>query len=259
MLNLKMSLSSYFKYYLNAKTKYQIHSPFVFEFVQEVLEDKRNYYYFNTIKHFIKRIESDTTPINDGKRETHTKVSAVASKQHVSTSIGQLLFRTINHYQPTIALELGTGLGLNTLYQCTPSTSMEFHTFESNKAFAQVAQENFQILGIRHVQLHIGAIEKNVQLLLSTISPPNYLFLNTELSTSFLQTLLDKCDPESIIIVNKPHTKGATQWNWFCQQEAITLTFDLYTVGLAFKRAEQKEKTHFPLIKNSKKPWAVFW
>ena len=254
-----MSLSSYLNYYFKSKTKYQIHSPFVFDFVQEVLEDQRNYYYFNTIKHFIKKIGSDTTPIKDSLTGKNSKVSAVAREQYLSPSIGQLLFKTINHYQPNIVLEFGTGLGLNTLYQCTPSTSILFHTFEASSAFAQVAQENFQILGIRHVHLHAGPIEANATSLLSTLSAPDYLFINCELPISFLQTLLVASHSKSMFIVNKPHTKGKTHWNWLCQQEAITLTIDLYDIGIAFKRIEQKETAHFSLIKNIKKPWAVFW
>lgn len=259
MLNLNMSLSSYLKYYLKSKTKYQIHSPFVFEFVQNVLEDQRNYYYFSTIKHFIKRIASDATPIKDINDGLDKKVSVVAREQHLSPAIGQLLFKTINHYQPKIALEFGTGLGLNTLYQCTPSTSTQFHTFESSKALAQVAQENFQILGIQHVQLHVGPVEENARQLLSTLAAPDYLFINCDLPTSFLQTLLEKCGPKSMLIINKPHTRGLAQWNWLCQEEIITLTLDLYDIGIAFRRVEQKETTHFSLIKNSKKPWAIFW
>lgn len=259
MLILNMSLVSYLKYYLNAKTKYQIHSPFVFEFVQEILEDKRNYYYFKTIKHFINRIAGDTTSIVDPQNGLKTKVSSVAKQQHLSTSIGELLFKTINHYQPKVALEFGTGLGLNTLYQCTPSSRMQFHTFESSQALAQVAKENFQILGIKHVQLHVGPVEEKTKLLLSTLSPPDYLFINRDLSISFLETLLENCNQESMFIINKPHTKGANQWNWFCQQDRITLTLDLYEIGIAFRRNEQKERSHFSLIKNIKKPWAIFW
>jgi len=245
-----MPLSSYLKYYFKSKTKYQIHSPFVFDFVQEVLEDQRNYYYFNTIKHFVKRVAGDTTPIIDPLASLNTKVNVLAKEQHLSSNIGQLLFKSINHYQPNIIVEFGTGLGLNTLYQCTPSTKSLFHTFETSKALAQVAQENFHILGIRHVQLHVGPIESNATSLLSTLAAPD---------TSFLQTLLETSHPKSMFVINKPHTKGKAHWNWFCQQEAITLTLDLYDIGIAFKRVEQKERTHFSLIKNNRKPWAIFW
>lgn len=254
-----MSLFSYFKYYLNAKTKYQIHSPFVFEFVQEVLEDQRNYYYFNTIKHFINRIKNDTTPITDPISGLKTKVSAVARAQYLSPSVGQLLFKSINYYRPSTLLEFGTGLGLNTLYQCTPSTSLPFHTFEANKALAQVAKENFQILGIRHVQLHSGPIEEKANALLSSSAAPDYIFINCDLPSSFLYQLIKLSHSNSMFVINKPHTKGKKHWDWFCQQETISLTMDLYDIGIAFKRIEQKEKTHFSLIKNRKKPWAIFW
>ncbi|HHM20703.1 MAG TPA: SAM-dependent methyltransferase, partial [Bacteroidetes bacterium] len=38
------------RFYFGAKTKYDVHSPFVYEFVREVLEDDRWYYAFDEIE-----------------------------------------------------------------------------------------------------------------------------------------------------------------------------------------------------------------
>ena len=43
-------LLRYIKYYFQAETKYQVHSPFVFEFALNVLEDDREYYAFQTVE-----------------------------------------------------------------------------------------------------------------------------------------------------------------------------------------------------------------
>ena len=40
----------FIKFYFRAKTKYDVHSPFVYEFTEEVLEDDRWYYAFNEIE-----------------------------------------------------------------------------------------------------------------------------------------------------------------------------------------------------------------
>jgi hypothetical protein len=41
---------SFLKFYWRAKTRYNTHSPFVFEFVENVLEDDRDYYAFSDIE-----------------------------------------------------------------------------------------------------------------------------------------------------------------------------------------------------------------
>ena len=46
MLKRFQILLRFIKFYFRAKTKYRVHSPFVFDFVNEVLEDDRTFYVF---------------------------------------------------------------------------------------------------------------------------------------------------------------------------------------------------------------------
>ena len=43
-------------FYLRAVTQYQLHSPFVFELVRAVLEDRRHYYAFDDIEQLRQRL-----------------------------------------------------------------------------------------------------------------------------------------------------------------------------------------------------------
>ena len=76
----------YFNYRLSAKTRYEVHSPFVFSFINDILRDQRHYYAFDEIEHLRSNLLADesTITVEDfgaGSKINKTpvrKVSAIA-------------------------------------------------------------------------------------------------------------------------------------------------------------------------------------
>ncbi|NNE28733.1 MAG: SAM-dependent methyltransferase, partial [Saprospiraceae bacterium] len=91
----------FFKYYRRAKTKYDIHSPFIFDFVQEVLEDERQYYAFSDLENLRNRLKHDhrvieVTDLGAGSKMQKTnkrKISAIAKTALTGAFFSQVLFR----------------------------------------------------------------------------------------------------------------------------------------------------------------------
>lgn len=81
-----LQIIKYLSFYFSAKTKYAIHSPFVFAFIEEILENESNYYSFLAIEHVRKKIEKNSLEIivNDlgaGSKKIKTakrKISTIA-------------------------------------------------------------------------------------------------------------------------------------------------------------------------------------
>lgn len=55
--------------------------------------------------------------------------------------------------------------------------------------------------------------------------------------------------PESIVLVRSPHAtrRSTVHWNALFTQQEVTLSIDLYEIGLLFFRKELKVKQHFVL------------
>jgi len=244
-----MAIADYWKYYFNAKTKYQVHSPFVFEFVEQIVEDDRQYYYFNTIEGYRKQVSV-----------TDTSLRNLAKKHSISPEMGRFLFKIVNKYQPKFAIELGTGIGIATLYQCTPSKKMQLYSLEENVGLAKKSQSLLQALGLQNVQFMIGPYEKSVPSVFSKMPQIDLVTINELTTQNLMEKILAQCAKEAVLVFNYPHRtkERLTQWEWLKSHPSIRLTVDLYNMGIAFFREEQKEKTHFDLIKAYKKPWAMF-
>lgn len=130
-----LQIIKYLSFYFSAKTKYGIHSPFVFAFIEEILENESNYYSFLAIEHIRKKIEKNSSEIivNDlgaGSKKIKTakrKISTIAKTSLQEKKMAQILFKMINYYQLSDnVVELGTSLGITTAYLANAKKVIKF-------------------------------------------------------------------------------------------------------------------------------------
>jgi len=116
----------YISYYLTAANAkgHGVHSPFVFDFITKVLNDKAGYDDYNKVESLRKNSLMDKAilTIEDhgaGSSTSASKersVSSIAKNAVKSKKYAQLLYRIAKYYQPDSIIELGTSLGITTSY-----------------------------------------------------------------------------------------------------------------------------------------------
>ena len=107
----------FFKYiqhlfYRKHRKGHGIHSPYVFEFVSQVVFNGDRIEVPTAIRDIHTALRNDSRMIPEGDRKIRSFVRGAS----VSRSYGALLFRIAGWLQPLMILELGTGLGVSTLY-----------------------------------------------------------------------------------------------------------------------------------------------
>ncbi len=259
----------YFNYYFKAKTKYKIHSPFVFEFCENILDDKRYYYSFDFLKIIKKKLLKNKTAISvtdfgagsHVKNNNKRKVSNIAKSAVSPSSQGELLFRLVNYYQPKTMIEMGTSLGLTTLYQALPNQKSKFITLEGCPNISKIAEHNFNVAKINHVQIITGRFENTLEKALEKFDVLNYVFFDgnhkKEPTLKYFNACLKKADENSIFIFDDIHWSKEMElaWEEIIKHPSITISIDLFFMGIVFFKKEKKEKEHFILIETKKKPW----
>lgn len=153
MLNRIKIIGRFIRFYFQAKTQYSVHSPFVFEFVREIIEDDRMFYVFQEAEVLRGELlkSSETVEVEDfgaGSQSTPKnktqKVSAIAASALSPAFQCEWLFRICQLYKPLTIMELGTSFGISTLYitEGSPKNST-IKTLEGSPQIAALAQRNF--------------------------------------------------------------------------------------------------------------------
>ncbi len=296
-------LRRFLKFYARAKTKYNVHSPFVFEFVTNVIEDDRRFYVFQEAEILRQRLldSEECVEVTDFGAGSHIdgvkkqrKISTIAASALSPAFQCEWLFKICNTYKPLNIIELGTSLGVSTLYlsKGAPENS-SILTLEGSPQIARIAQrhfnwydEAFQKFGLRFhntksieenkykqnkidpfkqhkITIIEGNFDETLQLALDRFKTLDLCFIDGnhryEPTIAYFEKCLAHIHDNSILIFDDIHWSDDMEKAWEAIQShpSVRLTVDLFWCGIVFFRNENREKEHFSLIKASWKPFVI--
>ncbi len=252
----------YFKYYLQAANSkgHGIHSPFVYKLITDVLNDDREYYCYDSIEQLRKRLLTSNKKIiiddfGAGSRIEKTKersIKAIAKSSLKPKKFSQLLFRLAHYFEPKHILELGTSLGITTSYLSSACPKSRVITMEGAATVAIEAKSNFNHLQLQNISIVEGNFDDTLSSLLSNeMQSIDFAYIDgnhryTPTCKYFEEILLHSKNNTCIILDDIHWSKEMDMaWQYAQQHKAVTLTIDLFFIGLVFIRTEQKEKEHF--------------
>ncbi len=253
-------LFSYLSYLLTAQDEHAIHSPFVFELYTEVIRTDDVFYAFEEIEALRDRLlaNNQTITITDlgaGSRINYSnerKISEIAQYSLKNPKCGELLFKLVNFLKPKVVLDLGTSLGITTLYQAKACLEAKFLTFEGCPAIAQLAQTHFDEFNCNNIEIIVGNLDKTLPETIQNLSQIDYAFFDAnhryEPTIRYFETCLEKAHEDSLFIFDDIHWSAEMQqaWRQIKNHPKVMLTIDLFEVGLVFFRSKQV-KQHFVL------------
>jgi len=237
------------------------HSPFVYTFIKQLLNDQRSFYAYEQVEQLRKAMCKDqrTIQIEDlgaGSRVHPTstrKVAAIAGSSLKPKKYSQLLFRMVAFFQPNSILELGTSLGVTSAYLSLANPTAKVWSMEGAPAIAAIAEDNFKSLGIDNIEMIRGDFDKTLAPLLATMDSLDFVFVDGNHryapTLNYFQLLKPKMREHSIIIFDDIHWSKEMEaaWEAIKKDSAISLTIDLFFIGIVFFRKEQLVKQDFTI------------
>jgi predicted O-methyltransferase YrrM len=180
-------------------------------------------------------------------------VASIAKNAAKPPKFGQLLYRMVKYYQPETIIELGTSLGITTSYLAKAKPGANVITLEGAKSIAATANENFKELILAHIKLTEGNFDNTLSSVISGLSSVDFAFIDgnhrLQPTKKYFETLLPKTNNFSIIILDDIHWSREMEQAWqYCKDHtAVTLSIDLFFIGILIFRKEIKEKQHFSI------------
>ena len=257
---------NYLYFYLKAGDEHAVHSPFLYKLYTFAIQSKKEYYAFAEIESLRQELISDRTEleitdfgagskkISKNKHSNKKSISQLARHSAITPKKAQLLFRLVDYFKPKTILELGTSLGISTLFMALASDNSETQiiTFEGCEEIAEKAKENFEDLEQENIEIITGNIDETLPKTLLSLTSLDFVFLDAnhryEPTLSYFNQILAKCHNDTVIILDDIHwSKGMEKaWKEIIKNEKITVSIDLFQVGILFLRKEQP-KQHFEL------------
>ena len=251
----------YIKYYITASNGkgHGVHSPFVFDFIKFVLNDKNEYGCYNKIEMLRKQLLKDKTVIDvedfgAGSTVIKTKkrvVKDIASSSLKPKKYSRLLCRMLQYYNTKNVLELGTSLGITTAYLASAKNIPVITTMEGSVNIANIAQQNFALLRLQNIDIVEGNFEETLPKFLATHKNIDFAFLDGNHKKTptlqYFEQILFSTNEQSIIVFDDIHWSKEMEeaWKIIKQHNAVTLTIDLFFIGIVFLRKDFKVKQHF--------------
>jgi len=238
-----------------------IHSPFVYELVREVLNDRSHYDAYGEIEALKKRLLRDQRILtvedagagSTGNPFHEKRVSQIAAKSVSTRKFGRLLFRLARHYHARQIIELGTSLGISASYLASTNAASRVVTLEGSAAISQVAAETFRQLQLDNIIQVTGRFEDTLEKVIRTNPAVDLVFLDgnhrKEAVLDYFERFLKNMSTSSLMVIHDVHWSQEMEEAWAIIRASphVKMTIDIFSAGLVFFREEFKVKQNFTI------------
>lgn len=240
---------SYLNYRLNAKTRYKIHSPFVYELVEKVFRDKKRYKEYSDLNKARRKLLSRTDKIetidfgaSSGSKDYLIKIKVVgdiAKKASHSKKQLELLFRIARYFKPGTILEFGTSVGTSASYLGKGWPEAKLITMEGSMGLASAAESNFKKQGVS-VELEVGEFDAILDHVIKDEKVLDMVFFDgnhrKKSTLKYFEKCLLKADDNSVFIFDDIHWSPGMEiaWKNIKANKRVSISIDLFWAGMVF-------------------------
>lgn len=252
-----MKIFSFFKYYLIAKNEHAIHAPFLYNLYCYLTND--SFVDFNHIETIRNQLINNNTiieldEIGMGSKVLHTKkrkILSIAKTSLTPKKYSILHHKLIQYFKPKTIVELGTSLGINTLYLANANPDAMIYTFEGSKKIAEIAKNNF--IARKNITLIEGNFDVTLEKTLNQFAEKvDYVFIDgnhaLKPTLHYFECLLHFSTENTIFVFDDIHWSDEMEnaWEQIKMNTNVTLSVDLLYLGIVFV-SKKLSKQHFVL------------
>jgi predicted O-methyltransferase YrrM len=248
------ALMAYLKYLRNSGSRHSVHSPFVYTLIDEVIKNKKKHPEFSLISQLRATLARNSqlleiTDFGTGRNLSNfshrfESVASILHKSAINEKYGHVLFRLVNFFKPHAIIELGTSIGISTLYMAKANPAAIVYTVEGCSAKSERATTNFNALQASNIDQHIGRFDIVLPDLISRAGKLDFAFIDGnhtyKATMANFETLLKISHNDTIFVFDDIHWSAGMEkaWNKIVDHERVSVSVDLFRMGIIFLRNE---------------------
>ena len=255
MLNFRFA-KDYLLHRFKAKTRHGVHSPFVYRLIDKVIYDFEPKKVYADIEALRKQLLNDkrsiqVTDLGAGSKVNNDqtkKISDIARNALKPRRLAQLLYRLAADLKPLNIIELGTCLGITTVYLQNASPKAKVYSLEGSPETAAVALETFQKAGLTNIAEITGNFDDTLSGVIKELDQLDFVFVDgnhqRDATIKYFEWCLAKVHEDTMLIFDDIYwSEGMKEaWQEIKAHPRVTVTVDLFWIGLVFfKKGQAKE------------------
>ncbi len=227
--------------------------------MDEVIYDKTYFPAYEALSQLRKELQNNTATIeihdfgagsrhfNSNKREVGDIIRHGISSEKYAC----LLFRLCRHFNPATVLELGTSVGLTTLYLAAAQKQSAIYTIEGCPNTAAFAHNLFQRQEAANIRIINAEFDVALKNLLPQLKVIDFLYIDGNHrktpTLKYFEQALPHLHSNSVVVFDDIHWSEEMEeaWETITRHPCVRLSLDLFFMGLVFFRTEQKQQEHF--------------
>jgi len=226
---------------------HSIHSPFVYGFVEDVIygKDRFDYSGLNDLR---QKLSKDHTVISvrdpgAGSKtglEKERNISQITTHTAIKTKYGRLLTRLAHWHAPDTIIELGTGIGLSTVYLAIGGRSSNIMTIEGIEEIAVMAKNTVSTMKLTNVEIHQGLFSEKLPNVLHNIKDKVLVFIDGDHSREnllqYYSLIREYSNDDTVIVIDDIYWSGSMEMAWkeLIAEPEVSISIDLFQMGILF-------------------------
>ncbi|MBP6733051.1 MAG: class I SAM-dependent methyltransferase [Chitinophagales bacterium] len=249
-------IKMFLQYAIKAKTKYYLHSPFVYQFYLHVI-DNRNDFKLQPLVELRRQLSKDATPviIDDlgAGNNTQKTIKQMEAGVAIPHQFGTLLCSLVKYTQPATIIELGTSIGISSAYMAYGNERANVFTMEGAPAVANVARQTHNLLGLKNIEVITGSFEVELPQLLNRQHGPALVFFDGNhtlaATLNYFELCLAQATEDSVFVFDDIYWSEDmfAAWQQIKAHPRVKLTIDVYRFGICFFKKDKLAKEDFVL------------
>jgi predicted O-methyltransferase YrrM len=242
-------LKALINHWLDSVEEHSIQSPFFFDFHDKVIkkESENDFSKIEATREKLLQNQSflEVTDLGSGSNSKALqgparRIADIAATSLTPANLARLYFKICQYADVRNVVELGTSMGLTTLY-FSELPKCKVHTFEGSHALANIALTNFEYFEKKNINLIEGNIDEtlpeflqdNLKKIGFALIDANHRYAPT---IQYFELLMKRFNEKSIMVVDDIHHSSEMEraWEELKKNYLVYGSVDLFRCGILF-------------------------
>jgi predicted O-methyltransferase YrrM len=169
-------------------------------------------------------------------------VSEIATHSSVPRKYGKLLSAMALEFGNPLVIELGTSLGISTMYMAACNPGVIIRSIEGSPETAAIARQNFITGGFRNIEVSVGSFDMILPQIISSGEKAGLVFIDgnhrKEPVLNYFNLLAENSCSSTVIIIDDINYSEEMReaWEEIKIHRKVSVSIDIFRMGILFFR-----------------------